>query len=113
MSTTPMLESVEISDAGISITWKDGHHSVYSHRFLRLRCQCAHCVDEWTRAPRLDPEMVPGDIQAVDHILVGNYALQLLWNDTHSTGIYTFEFLRSVCTCMECIAKGDSNKTPS
>lgn len=113
MSSPPMPESVEISDAGISIVWRDGHRSIFPHRFLRLRCQCAHCIDEWTRAPRLDPEKVPGDVQAVDHMPVGNYALQFLWSDTHSTGIYTYEFLRSVCTCMECMAIIGPNETSS
>ena len=113
MSSPTLPESVEISEAGISITWQDGHRSVYSHRFLRLRCQCAHCIDEWTRAPCLDPEQVPGDVQALDHMPVGNYAFQFLWSDTHSTGIYTYEFLRSVCTCIECTAKIGPDKTPS
>lgn len=104
MSTGTQPETVEISDHGIRIEWKDGHRSVYPHRFLRLRCPCAHCIDEWTSAARLDPETVPQDVHAVDHMEVGNYAFQFLWSDTHYTGIYTYEVLRSLCTCMECIA---------
>jgi len=29
---------------------------------------------------------------------VGNYALQPVWDDGHSTGIYTWEYLRHLCT---------------
>jgi DUF971 family protein len=29
--------------------------------------------------------------------LVGNYALQPVWDDGHHTGIYTWEFLRDLC----------------
>jgi DUF971 family protein len=34
--------------------------------------------------------------------LVGRYALQIFWNDGHSTGIYSFDYLRSLCSCLEC-----------
>ena len=99
-----MPESVEVADQAIRIRWQDGHHSIYAHRFLRLRCQCAHCVDEWTKAPVLDPETIPQDVKAVDHMVVGNYAIQFLWSDAHYTGIYPYTFLRSACTCTECLA---------
>ncbi len=33
---------------------------------------------------------------------VGNYALSLIWSDGHSTGIYTWEYLRDLCPCPEC-----------
>ena len=46
---------------------------VYPHRYLRLRCQCANCVDEMSGRPRLDPDQVPQNVQAVDHMQVGNY----------------------------------------
>jgi DUF971 family protein len=29
--------------------------------------------------------------------LVGNYAVQPVWDDGHSSGIYTFEYLRRLC----------------
>ncbi len=110
MSSPILPETIELGEAGISIVWKGGHRSIYPYRFLRLRCPCAHCIDEWTRAPRLDPDTVPADVQAVDHMLVGNYAVQFLWSDIHETGIYTYSFLRSVCTCMECSSKRDTSE---
>ena len=36
--------------------------------------------------------------------LVGRYALQIYWSDGHSTGIYSFPYLRSLCPCPECTA---------
>ena len=104
MSTNIEPEKVEISGEGIRIAWKDGHLGVYPHRHLRLKCPCAHCVDEWTRAPRLDPETVPQDLRAVDHMIIGNYAIEFLWSDAHYTGIYTYELLRSLCSCMQCLS---------
>ncbi len=36
---------------------------------------------------------------------VGNYALRLTWGDGHSTGIYSFAYLRELCACPECASK--------
>ena len=104
MSADIELEKVELGEQGILIDWKDGHRSVYPHRFLRLRCPCAHCIDEWTRAPRLDPETVHQDVYAVEYMMIGNYAIEFLWSDAHYTGIYTYESLRSLCSCMQCLS---------
>ena len=93
---------IQIEDQAIVILWDDGHRSIYPHRFLRLRCPCATCVDEMTGRPRLDPETVPQDVKAIDHMPVGSYAAQFLWSDAHYTGLYTYRYLRSACTCIIC-----------
>jgi len=36
--------------------------------------------------------------------LVGRYALQIYWSDGHSSGIYTFDYLRNLCPCTDCEA---------
>ncbi len=36
---------------------------------------------------------------------VGNYAVRIVWSDGHSSGIYSFEHLRSVCPCPQCVAE--------
>lgn len=100
---------IDISGSAIVILWDDGHRGIYPHRFLRLRCPCAQCVDEMSGRPRLNPARVPQDVKAADHMPVGNYALQFLWSDAHYTGIYTFRMLRSLCTCIPCsTARGGS-----
>jgi len=95
-------KEVDISGEQVIILWDDGHRSIYPHRLLRLRCQCASCVEEMSGRQRLDPDQVAEDVKAVDQMQVGSYALQFLWSDTHYTGIYTFKFLRSICTCIPC-----------
>ena len=108
MSASIAPETVEIEDRGIRILWKDGHRSVYPHRFLRLRCPCAHCIDEWTNVPRLDPNTVSEGVRAVDYMMVGSYAVEFLWSDAHYTGIYTYEVLRELCSCMECAGRRET-----
>jgi DUF971 family protein len=34
---------------------------------------------------------------------VGSYALQFTWSDGHSTGIYSWDWLRAACPCSECL----------
>ena len=107
MADTLEPESIQLNTGNIVIHWKDGHRSIYSPHFLRLRCPCAHCLDEWTGSARLDPQSVPSDIKSVDSMPVGNYAVQFLWSDAHYTGLYTYQFLRNSCPCEVCVADAD------
>ncbi|HSM03192.1 MAG TPA: DUF971 domain-containing protein [Longimicrobiales bacterium] len=78
----------------LRIVWRDGEFSEYEPRALRLACPCAGCVEEMTGRPILVPEMVPEDVHPTAIHYVGRYALQFIWSDGHSTGIYPFEYLR-------------------
>ena len=112
MPVEPTL--VQLDNAGVYIEWQDGHWSVYPHRYLRLRCRCATCIEEWTKRPILDPDSVPADVAVLDHLVVGNYAVQFLFSDAHYTGIYTYDFLRDVCACDECMARrNEEGASPS
>jgi len=83
-------------ESRLRIVWKDGLVAEYQPRELRLLCPCAGCVDEYTGVRTLRPEMVdPGVYPTAIHY-VGRYALQFVWSDGHSTGIYTFEYLRDI-----------------
>ncbi len=81
---------------GLSISWADGHESVYDVRTLRLACGCARCVDEWTGDGQLDPASVPDDVHPLAIHRIGRYAIQIEWSDGHSTGIYPFTRLREL-----------------
>ncbi len=41
---------------------------------------------------------------------VGRYAYKIVWNDGHETGIYTLEYLRSLCQCPECTVRSGSEE---
>ncbi len=86
----------------IIVTWDDGHVSDFTNHYLRAKCQCAACVDEWTREPILDPSTIPADIHAAEISVVGTYAIQPVWSDGHTTGIFSFELLRRLCPCDTC-----------
>lgn len=90
------------------ITWADGHESLYPHRDLRMHCECAACVDEWTRKPLLDPSKVPEDVRVARWERTGRYGLNLHFSDGHSTGIHSFRSLRASCPCPDCRATAES-----
>ncbi len=105
-------EHIAISKSkGIKIDWKDGHHSEYSCAYLRDECPCATCTGAHGNTPlKTDfsapqntpfPMFKPGPkMTSVEP--VGNYAIRILWNDGHSTGIYSYEHFRRICPCEQC-----------
>jgi DUF971 family protein len=99
--------------AGVDITWSDGHVSHYDFIYLRDQCPCATCNDErdkkaslaeaspsFASSPAL-PMFKPKP-RATGATQVGNYAIQISFSDGHSTGIYSYDHLRSICPCPEC-----------
>jgi ATP-binding protein involved in chromosome partitioning len=80
----------------LSVLWEDGHRNDFDVRDLRLACRCAVCVEEMSGRPLLDPKSVRPDVTPRTITSVGNYAITINWSDDHSTGIYSFEYLRAL-----------------
>ncbi len=85
----------------VMIDWPDGHHSEYDLATLREACPCAEC-NAYRNNP--DPLRVrpAASTQMQDLRYVGNYAIQFVWSDGHSFGIYTWDMLRRMCNCPIC-----------
>jgi DUF971 family protein len=92
----------------LSILWDDEHAGIISLQTLRDCCPCAGCQGETvllkTYIPEPQPHL-PGRYNLVGIQQVGHYAIQISWGDHHSTGIYTWEYLRNLCECSECFLK--------
>lgn len=101
MITAPQ-ELKKLGQEKFRITWKDGHISEFSFRYLRQNCPCAGCRNEWTGEKILDPESIPLELKGLKVNVVGNYALQFVFEDGHQTGIYAFKTLRDLCNCPDC-----------
>ena len=82
----------------VRILWDDGHAGVYPEPYLRGYCPCALCQGHGANRKFLS---VP-DAKLIDIRPIGNYAIEFHWRDGHSTGIYTYDYLRSLCPCPEC-----------
>ena len=82
----------------VRVTWEDGHVGEYGCEYLRGYCPCALCQGHGAKIKFIE---VP-DAKLAEISAVGNYAIQFTWQDGHNTGIYTFDYLKSLCPCPEC-----------
>ena len=110
----PAKVKVHVSTgAGVDVTWADGHASHYDFPYLREECPCAMCNDERAKKLANGPQPPPvlsspalpmykPRLAARAAHAVGNYALQIDFNDGHTAGIYSFEYLRTICPCEDC-----------
>ena len=81
----------------LKIVWNDNKECIYNFQELRFSCQCALCKHEMTGEKLISLENISLDINLVKAETVGNYALHFSWSDGHSTGIYSYEYLRKLC----------------
>jgi len=99
--------------AGVDITWADGHFSHYDFTYLRDQCPCATCNDERAKkeaVPATTTNLLSSPLlpmykpkpRAQGATQVGNYAVQISFTDGHSTGIFSYDYLRTLCPCEEC-----------
>jgi DUF971 family protein len=112
-AVTPAKVRVLMTEGkGLEIDWADGHKSAWGFGWLREACPCATCNEERTLTGRkmgeakpkpavVLPMYTPPPKPASAHP-VGRYALQFNWQDGHSGGIYSWDYLRRVCQCGEC-----------
>ena len=113
IAITPEKVRVLLTEGkGMEIDWVDGHRSAWSFPWLRDACPCATCVEERKQdgrkvgQPKAKPAAVlpmytPPAKPASAHA-VGRYAIQFNWQDGHSGGIYSWDYLRRVCQSPEC-----------
>jgi DUF971 family protein len=102
---------------GVDIEWDDGHRTHYAFQWLRDACPCATCTEERNNHNRKPGEsvkqassllpMYKEPVKPKEVKPVGRYALNISWNDGHSSGIYSWDYLREMCQCEECGKSGD------
>ncbi|MBI3732663.1 MAG: DUF971 domain-containing protein [Chloroflexi bacterium] len=97
--------ALDMTQRILQIKWQDGHISQYGFDALRRACPCAECRP-WTHgggAVGVMPDKVrlaTGDIVSPQDVsFVGSYALNIHFADGHTTGIYTWPYLRDICPC--------------
>ena len=109
----PTAIKIDVSTgSGVDITWADNHVSHYDFAYLREECPCATCNEKRDQehqhagskatppaiisSPALP--MFKPKIRAQSATQVGNYAVQINFNDGHNTGIFAeYLPLRRMC----------------
>ena len=101
MSKKNKLVTFETVNDLMLFKWEDGLESYINLKDLREKCPCANCEGE----KDVFGNIYKGDTKPMNEnsfLLkgiqpVGYYALRPFWNDGHHSGIYSFEFLRTLC----------------
>jgi DUF971 family protein len=93
-------------DRGLTIQWGDGTGSYYSIPYLRRMSPSADQRELRKHMAKNPLTVLPassgtdggagGPLVATDAEMVGNYAIRISFSDGHSSGIYTWAYLREI-----------------
>lgn len=92
-----------VKDRGLTVQWTDGSSSFYPIEYLRRMSPSAESRQLREEMKRNPLTVLPsgmasqtGPIVAVGAELVGQYAIRMVFSDGHSTGIYSWSYLREI-----------------
>jgi len=91
---------IQIIGTELAVKWDDQSESFIALEKLRRACPCAECKGERDVMGNLykNPEK-PYSARAFELLRianVGGYAIQPVWGDGHSSGLFPFAYLRQV-----------------
>ena len=108
-SVFPTNITADRKNAELTVSWNDGHTSVYPFSLLRYACPCAECRgghEKMTSEPDPSVFTMQASDSAATRIInleaVGSYAMTIQWEDGHHFGIYNWSYLRALCPCQQC-----------
>src|ERR1700691_2876967 len=82
----------------LAIKWNSGSESFIPLEKLRRCCPCAGCQGETDIMGNIyknpGQKLLPTAFEPVRFESVGGYAIQPVWRDGHTTGIYSFDYLQ-------------------
>jgi DUF971 family protein len=96
------MRPLDIQQIGheLAIKWEDGSESFIALEKLRRACPCAGCKGERDIMGNLykvpEQPYSAAAFQLRNVVPVGTYAIEPVWADGHSTGIYSFDYLREL-----------------
>lgn len=94
------MRPIDIQHIGdqLAVKWEDGRESFILLETLRRHCPCAGCKGEMDIMGNVykNPErpLSPAAFQLLRIQRVGGYAVQPIWSDGHTSGIFSFDYLR-------------------
>jgi DUF971 family protein len=90
-------KNVQLIGDELAIQWSDGTESYFGLELLRRACPCAACggePDVLGNVVRPEVSFTEGSFMLAGFQIIGGYAVQPRWSDGHSTGLYSFQYLR-------------------
>lgn len=101
MSETVQPIQVQKIGRELAIAWSDGRETYLDLERLRRACPCAVCAgepDAMGNVIRHTLTYQPGSFELLNWQSIGGYAIQPRWGDGHSTGLYSYAYLRRLGT---------------
>jgi DUF971 family protein len=84
----------------LALKWDDGSESFIPLEKLRRHCPCAGCKGEMDVLGNVyknpDQPLAADAFRLIRISTVGGYAIQPLWADGHSSGLFSFDYLKRV-----------------
>jgi DUF971 family protein len=94
------LADIQAIGDELAIRWDDGSECFIPLETMRRGCPCAGCKGETDimgnvyKAPEKPLSLKSHQLMKIE--LVGSYAIQPVWADGHSAGIYSFKYLQKL-----------------
>lgn len=108
----PTAITANRKQAKLIIEWSDGRQCAYPFDLLRSACPCAQCRGGHEHMkPEPDASMFTIPLMSVQATrlksveAVGNYAINIEWEDGHKYGIYNWHYLMALCEEIEARTK--------
>jgi len=101
------MKPMDIQQIGqeLAIRWDDESESFVPLEKLRRHCPCAGCKGEVDIMGNLyknpDRPLPPQAFQLRAITRVGTYGIQPAWADGHSSGIFSFDYLRGIAAATQ------------
>ena len=97
MKVSPV--KIEIIGAFLAIQWDNNQESIIEAKKLREHSPSAENKGEsdlFGNLSKVQKRISPEDLQILKFERVGNYAVRIIFNDGHSTGIYDWNLLQDL-----------------
>lgn len=102
------LAANDVERRTLTVRFKDGSSAELAWKDLRDACPCAECLE--LHGPRDPLKLVAApNYDLVEFKYAGNYAVQLVWGDGHSFGIYTWAYLKELAEKQVAQNSGDAS----
>lgn len=96
---------VQVIGGELALRWDDGGEAYIPLETLRRFCPCAACLGEHDVLGHVyrPPErpLTAASFDLVRLAPVGGYAVRPEWRDGHTTGIYSWEYLRRLTAAQD------------
>jgi len=93
------LQKVVVIGGELALSFTDGDEAYLPLALLRRACPCASCQGEPDAMGRVLRPVVdhgPRAFELQKFETVGGYAIQLYWADGHSSGIFSYSYLKKL-----------------